>query len=376
MFLQHNLLLQRYLSEILNVCIAVVIGSSSAIVALIAATSAWSQAPSRLEPSREASGRSSSRADTDVVSLFRFEPTGLSLLRPYQRGKTPVVFVHGLWVGPWSWSRMIESLEADAALRDRYQLWTFGYSTGDPIPYSAALLRRDLVEVRRKFDPDGTDAAFERMVLVGHSMGGLLTKMMVQDSGTRLWRLISNRPADELAGEPEDRDLFRSALIFKPCPEVRRVLFIATPHRGSRVDRGGLKRLGSRLIRLADPLRASHERSVGPQWPGLLRETLPQGPAHQHRRTGVAIADPHVPERGSDSRRRSRPIPSSRTGATRPGPEVATAWSRTRVRIWKGRCPSRSCRPAICVKTIPPLSARSGGSSRSMGPPEEHVAVE
>ena len=131
-----------------------VIGSSAAIVALIAATSAWSQAPSRVEPSREASGRSSSRADTDVAGLFRFEPTGLSLLRPYQRGKTPVVFVHGLWASPWSWAQMIESLEADAALRDRYQFWTFGYSTGDPIPYSAALLRRDLDEVRRKFDPD------------------------------------------------------------------------------------------------------------------------------------------------------------------------------------------------------------------------------
>ena len=274
-----------------------VIGSSSAIVALIAATSAWSQAPSRVGPSREASGRLSSRADTDVVSLFRFEPTGLSLLRPYQRGKTPVVFVHGLWANPWSWSRMIESLEADSALRDRYQFWTFGYSTGDPLPYSAALLRRDLDEVRRKFDPDGTNAAFDRMVLVGHSMGGLLTKMMVQDSGTRLWRLISDRPVDELAGEPEDRELFRRALIFKPRPEVRRVVFIATPHRGSRVDRGGLERLGSRLIRLPDPLRASYERLVGPQWPGLLRGTLPQGPAHQHRRTGVAIADPHVPER-------------------------------------------------------------------------------
>ena len=254
-----------------------VIGSSSAIVALIAATSAWSQAPSRVEPSREASGRLSSRADTDVVSLFRFEPTGLSLLRPYQRGKTPVVFVHGLWANPWSWSRMIESLEADAALRDRYQFWTFGYSTGDPLPYSAALLRRDLDEVRRKFDPDGTDAAFDRMVLVGHSMGGLLTKMMVQDSGTRLWRLISDRPADELAGEPDDRDLFRRALIFKPCPEVRRVVFIATPHRGSRVDRGGLERLGSRLIRLPDPLRASYERLIARNGPDFFTERFRKG---------------------------------------------------------------------------------------------------
>jgi pimeloyl-ACP methyl ester carboxylesterase len=254
-----------------------VIESSAAIVVLIAATLAWSQAPSRVEPSREASGRASSRVDTDVVRLFRFEPTGLSLLQPYQRGKTPVVFIHGLWANPWSWARMIESLEADAALRDRFQFWTFGYSTGDPLPHSAALLRRDLEEVRRKFDPDGTDAAFDRMVLVGHSMGGLLTKMMVQDSGTRLWRLITDRPVDELAGEPDDRDLFRRALIFKPRPKVRRVVFIATPHRGSRVDRGGLERLGSRLVRLPDPLRAAHDRLMARNGPDFFTERFRKG---------------------------------------------------------------------------------------------------
>jgi len=249
-----------------------IIETSAVIVALIAATSAWSQAPPVVEPSREAAGRSSARAATDVVGLFRFEPTGLSLLRPYQRGKTPVVFIHGLWANPWSWSGMIESLEADAAVRDRYQFWTFGYSTGDPLPYSAALLRRNMEDLRRKFDPDGTDAAYDRMVLVGHSMGGLLTKMMVQESGTRLWRLISDRPVDELAGEPDDRDLFRRALIFKPRPEVRRVVFIATPHRGSRVDQGGLERLGSRLIRLPDPLRASHDRLMARNGPDFFTE--------------------------------------------------------------------------------------------------------
>ena len=254
-----------------------VIRTSCTIVALSAATSAWSQAPSRVESPPARSGHLSSRADTAVVSLFRYEPTGLSLLKPYQRGRIPVVFVHGLWVTPLSWSRMIDSLDADPALRNRYQLWTFGYSTGDPIPYSAALLRGDLVEVRRKFDPDGTDAAFDRMVLVGHSMGGLLTKMMVQDSGTRLWRLISNRPADELLGEPEDRDLFRSALIFKPCPEVRRVVFIATPHRGSRVDRGGFERLASRLIRLPDPLRASHARLMARNTPDFFANRFRKG---------------------------------------------------------------------------------------------------
>ena len=172
---------------------------------------------------------------------------------------------------------MIEDLEADATLRDRYQFWTFGYSTGDPLPYSAALLRHDLDEVRRKFDPDRSDAAFDRMVLVGHSMGGLLTKMMVQESGTRLWRLISDRPAEDLAGDPADCDLFRHALIYKPRPEVRRVVFIATPHRGSRVDRGGLERLGSRLVRLPDPLRASYGRLLDRNGPDFFAERFRRG---------------------------------------------------------------------------------------------------
>jgi pimeloyl-ACP methyl ester carboxylesterase len=254
-----------------------IIGSLVAVAAVIAATWAWAQVPSRVEPPREAQGRTPPRADADVAGLFRFEPTGLSLLRPYQRGRMPVVLIHGLWSSPWSWARMIEELEADATLRERYQFWTFGYSTGDPLLYTAALLRRDLDEVRRKFDPDRSDAALDRMVLVGHSMGGLLTKLMAQDSGTRLWRLISDRPVDELAGEPEDLDLFRRALIFKPRPEVRRVIFIATPHRGSPVDRGGLERLGSRLVRLPDPLRASYGRLMARNGPDFFTERFRKG---------------------------------------------------------------------------------------------------
>ena len=249
----------------------------AAIVALNVASSTWSQTPRSVEQPRDASGHSSSLAATDVVGLLRFEPTGVSLLGPYMRGKIPVVFVHGLWSNPCSWRHMIEDLEADAALRDRYQFWTFGYSTGDPLPYSASLLRRDLDEVRRKFDPDGTDAAFDRMVVVGHSMGGLLTKMMVQDSGTRVWQLISDRPFEELAGEPDDRDLFRRALFFKPRPEVRRVVFIATPHRGSRVDRGRLGHLGSRLVRLPDPLRAAHGRLIARNGPAFFNERFRKG---------------------------------------------------------------------------------------------------
>src|SRR5262245_52454710 len=79
-----------------------------------------------------------------------------------------VPFIRGLWSNPCSWSPMVEALEADPALRDRFQFWTSGYSTGDPIPHSALLLRHNLDAVRRKFDPDRTDATFERTVVDPH----------------------------------------------------------------------------------------------------------------------------------------------------------------------------------------------------------------
>jgi pimeloyl-ACP methyl ester carboxylesterase len=251
--------------------------TSIGVATLVAVSSAWAQAPSVDAPSRVPAGPAPTRPDVDVARLLRYEPTGLSLLRPYRRGRIPVVFVHGLWSSPWSWATMVEALEADAALGDRYQFWTFGYSTADPILYSAWLLRRDLDEARRTLDPDRTDAAFDRTVVVGHSMGGLLAKMMVQDSGPRIWRLVSDRPFEELAGEPEDRDLFRRALFFKPRPEVRRVVFIATPHRGSPVDRGGLERLGARLVRLQEPLRAAYGRLIARNGPAFFSERLRGG---------------------------------------------------------------------------------------------------
>ena len=207
-----------------------------------------------------------------MMELLRYEPTGLSLLSEYTRGKIPVVFIHGLWSNPSSWHRMIAVLEGDPAIKGRYQFWTFGYSTGDPIPYSAHLLRRNLEDARRTFDPDRSDPAFDRMVIVGHSMGGLLSKMLVVDAGDQLWRVVSDRPFGELRGEKEDLDLLQSGLLFRARPEVRRVVFIATPHRGSHFDQGAIQHVGTRLVRVADPLRAAHQRLVTRNDPAYFRD--------------------------------------------------------------------------------------------------------
>ncbi|MBV8431127.1 MAG: alpha/beta fold hydrolase [Solirubrobacterales bacterium] len=169
----------------------------ASVMTLIAATLSRAQRPPEVEaPDRPRDH--TPKTDAEFADLLRYEPTGLSLLRPYRRGRIPVVLIHGLWSSPWSWSRMVEPLEADDPIRERYQFWTFGYSTGDPIPYSADLLRRALREARAKLDPDAEDPAFDRMVLVGHSMGGLLTKMMIQESESRFWSALAVRPFDSL----------------------------------------------------------------------------------------------------------------------------------------------------------------------------------
>jgi pimeloyl-ACP methyl ester carboxylesterase len=218
------------------------------------------------------------RTAPKLEERFRYEPTGLSLPRPYVRGKMPVVFVHGLWASPPSWRRMIEALAADPAIDSRFQFWTFGYSTGNPIPYSGYLLRRDLDEVHRRLDDPGkTDPALDRMVLVGHSMGGLLCKMIAVDSGHRLWQAVSDRPVGELTGKGEDLKLMRDCLIFGAHPGVCRVIYIATPHRGSRIDSGSVQAIGTRLVLLPDALRAARRRLVAENPPDFFREPFRKG---------------------------------------------------------------------------------------------------
>src|SRR5262249_58279239 len=96
------------------------------------------------------------------------------------------------------WANMLNVLSNTRALADRYQYWFFFYETGNPIPYSAMRLREALTETVHRLDPEGKDPALQQMVVIGHSQGGLLTKMTAIDSGNRLWDPFSRKPLDQL----------------------------------------------------------------------------------------------------------------------------------------------------------------------------------
>ncbi len=176
--------------------------------------------------------------------------TSLALAEPYRPGRIPVVFVHGTASSPGRWADMLNVLSNSRSLRGRFQYWFFFYETGNPLPYSAMRLRDTLADAVHRLDPDGTDPALQQMVVVGHSQGGLLTKMTAIDSGDRFWSTISPRPLEQMNVSPETRDLLQRTMFIKPLPFVRRLVFISTPHHGSYVAAYSLAHLVSRFARL------------------------------------------------------------------------------------------------------------------------------
>jgi pimeloyl-ACP methyl ester carboxylesterase len=178
------------------------------------------------------------------------ENSGLYMLHPYLPGLIPVVFVHGTASSPARWAEMVNELLGDPKIASRYQIWLFIYNSGNPIVLSAMRLRESLQAVRKDVDPHGTDAALNQLVIVGHSQGGLLTKMMVIDSGNRFWNNVTGVQFDQANLDPETRDLVSRAMFFQPQRYVTRVIFIATPHRGSYLAGNYVGKLGNKLINL------------------------------------------------------------------------------------------------------------------------------
>jgi hypothetical protein len=173
---------------------------------------------------------------------------GLFLLQPHHTGRIPVVLVHGTASSPARWAELVNELENDPRFWRNYEIWLFMYNTGNPIAYSALLLREALTQMVSELDPAGTDPGLRNMVVMGHSQGGLLTKMTVIDSGMALWPF--SVPPDELGVSAETRDLLTRSLIFKPVPFVKEVVFIATPHRGSYQALGFFGNIASWLVNL------------------------------------------------------------------------------------------------------------------------------
>jgi pimeloyl-ACP methyl ester carboxylesterase len=179
------------------------------------------------------------------------EANGLILLHPYHPGRIPLVLVHGTASSPGRWADLVNDVWNAPAVADHYQIWLYIYPSGNPIPYSARHLRDALTESVAFLDPEGKDPALEQIVIAGHSQGGLLSRLLVVRSENHLWwGIAGDLPFDELELQPETRSALEQLLFFEPFPHVTRAVFLATPHRGSRLVQPRTSALASRLIGL------------------------------------------------------------------------------------------------------------------------------
>ena len=185
------------------------------------------------------------------------DKSGLYLIEPYQQGKIPVVFIHGLMSSPATWVQMINSLKNDPMIRKRYQFWFYSYSSGVPVLASAGNLRKALLAAREELATTPESRAnFDRMVLVGHSMGGLVTRTLLQDDPHYILEQVTQCSWDEICSQlsPEELELAEDYAVLPALPFVHRAVFMAVPHKGSEMAQWSIARLGSRIIHLPQTL--------------------------------------------------------------------------------------------------------------------------
>lgn len=183
----------------------------------------------------------------EIMRVFRpaeyAETAKIVCLQPYDPNKKVVLAIHGLMDSQATWTPMINALRGDPEIRKHYQFWFYSYPSGYPYPYSASILRRQLDQIGRRYPSK------KPMVVIGHSMGGCISRLLVTDTGDRLWNQLFRLPPEQVKMSPQNRAIYQEALIFKRRPEVERVVFIAAPLRGSDLASDWIGRTVSGLVR-------------------------------------------------------------------------------------------------------------------------------
>ncbi|MBR2904464.1 MAG: hypothetical protein IKC08_01065, partial [Lentisphaeria bacterium] len=205
---------------------------------------------------------------------------GLYKFESFSQKRIPVVLVHGLMSNTRTWIQMFNTLQNDPDIRKHYQFWGFSYSSGIPVLFTAKDLREALEKEREKLVKEGKSTEmFDQMVLVGHSMGGLLCKTALMDTNEDFAKnILKGRAADlQKKLNREQKDFLQSILKIKHLDFVKRVIFIAVPHRGSDFAKSFIGRVGSSLVRLPVNMISRMNGIVKSVLPGEKMDKYPTG---------------------------------------------------------------------------------------------------
>lgn len=172
------------------------------------------------------------------------------LMQPYDPERRTVIMLHGLASSPEAWINVANEVLGDETLRRRYQIWQVYYPTNAPLPLNNFAIREAVTQTLQHFDPTGQAPASKDITLIGHSMGGVLSRLMVSSSQDKLWdALLASYP---MPGAQQRRieEKLAPYLRFEPLPQVSDAIFIASPHRGTDFANNRISRWVANLITL------------------------------------------------------------------------------------------------------------------------------
>lgn len=178
------------------------------------------------------------------------EAPHLYLLQPYDPERQIIIMLHGLASSPEAWINVANEVLGDEALRNNYQIWQVYYPTNLPIALNNKAIRETIEQTLAHFDPQGTAVASRDIVLVGHSMGGVLSRLLVSSTQERLWSSVTAQY--QMSGKrlEKARANLGPYLHFEPLPQVSRTVFVAAPHRGTPFAENRLSRWAAGLVKL------------------------------------------------------------------------------------------------------------------------------
>ncbi len=214
----------------------------------------------------------------DNLGLFQLEKTqqlaGIYMVQPYQPDKIPVLMIHGLWSSPMTWMEAFNDLRSEKGIREKYQFWFYLYPTGKSFWESSADLRSHLAEIDKAYSRPDEDNQLDNIVLVGHSMGGLIAKLQTLDSGNQIWGTLSKVPFEDVKADATTRNQIKRTYFFEKNPKLKRVVTIGTPHRGSSYSNSFTQNLLRPFIVFPEKTAKSGLRLLLNN-PDLLRDSSP-----------------------------------------------------------------------------------------------------
>ncbi|MBQ1960082.1 MAG: alpha/beta hydrolase [Akkermansia sp.] len=186
---------------------------------------------------------------------------GLSCMEAYNPNKIPVILTHGLLSSAGTFDNMVNRLMADPEVRSRFQFWYYNYPTGVTWTLTAAQYRQSLRDVRQKLDPEMKNKNWDHMVVVGHSMGGLITRysqskepwLLLKDNKVMKgkWNKYMDARYIDTPIPVKSLDAFREMFFFRPV-QAGMVVYMATPHRGAPLARYRIVNALLRLVKLPE----------------------------------------------------------------------------------------------------------------------------